>query len=129
MRPFVQCGSIVGVLLGPVCCSRPAPSNDIDAASDTRTSRLASCDRVATMSVCSEYSGAYLATNEGFLRGSCQKLGGSFASASCPNTAFLGTCTLPTSESRKLYASGGNAYEITRAEKECRETYKGRWDQ
>lgn len=91
------------------------------------TSRTSSCDRVTAMSVCSEYSGAYLAQNEASLSASCAKLGGAFVGAECPNTAVLGTCVLSTTEVRKFYASGGATYDAARAEKECEGPYKGKW--
>src|SRR4051794_40416064 len=76
-------------------CSRsdnvdtPAPVTK--AAGPLRTS---SCDRVTGQSVCSEYSGAYLAQNEAVLSSTCGKLSGAFAAAECPNTSVLGACTL-----------------------------------
>jgi hypothetical protein len=90
-------------------------------------SRLASCDRVASVSYCAEYSGSYLAQNELALSGGCKKLGGAFVFAECPNTAVLGACTLPTGEVRKLYASGEAAFDPARAQKECATSYHGTW--
>lgn len=96
-------------------------------ASSSSPSRIASCDRVATMSYCAEYTGAYLAQNELALSGSCKKLGGAFVFAECPNTAVLGACTLPTGEVRKLYSSGEAAFDAARAQKECATAYHGAW--
>lgn len=79
------------------------------------------------MSVCSEYSGGYLAQNEPVLTAACAKLAGTFVPAECPNTAVLGTCVLATSEVRKFYASGGAAYDAARAQKECEGSYRGKW--
>lgn len=79
------------------------------------------------MSYCAEYSGSYLAQNEAALTGSCKKLGGTFVYAECPNTAVLGSCTLPTGEVRKLYASGEAAFDAARAKKECDASYHGAW--
>ena len=96
-------------------------------ASAAAPGRTGSCDRVTGMSVCSEYSGAYLAHNEAVLSASCGKLGGAFAPAECPNTAVLGSCVLSTGEVRKFYASGGAVYDEPRAQKECEGPYKGKW--
>ncbi len=79
------------------------------------------------MSYCAEYSGSYLAQNEAALTGSCKRLGGTFVYAECPNTAVLGSCTLPTGEVRKLYASGEAAFDAARAKKECDASYHGAW--
>lgn len=98
-------------------------------ASAATPARLASCDRVPSMSTCSEYAGAYLAQNEPALAGSCKRLGGTFVHAECPNTAVLGSCTLPTGEVRKLYASGEAAFDAARAKKECDASYHGAWSE
>lgn len=109
-------------------CSRDeSASRGADATATTTALRTASCDRVPTMSVCSEYAGGYHAQNEAVLSSSCGKLGGTFVAAGCPNTAVLGTCELSTSEVRTFYASGGAAYDGTRAEKECVTSYRGKW--
>ena len=97
------------------------------ASSPLAARRTSSCDRVTGQSVCSEYSGAYLAQNEAVLSSSCAKLSGAFAPAECPNTSVLGSCTLATGEVRKFYASGGAPYDATRAEAECTGPYKGKW--
>jgi hypothetical protein len=90
-------------------------------------SRTGSCDRVTAMSLCSEYSGAYLAQNEAVLSSSCAKLAGAFVGAECPNTSVLGSCTLSTGEVRKFYASGGSPFDVAKAEKECTGSYSGKW--
>lgn len=102
-------------------------ANVASSATASQPSRIASCDRVATMSYCAEYTGAYLAQNELALTGSCKKLGGAFAFAECPNTAVLGACTLPTGEVRKLYSSGEAAFDLGRVQKECASSYHGAW--
>ena len=79
------------------------------------------------MSLCSEYSGGYLAQNEAVIRSGCVKLGGTFVAAECPNTNVLGSCALSTPEDRKFYGSGAAAYDVARAEKECTGPYKGKW--
>jgi hypothetical protein len=104
-----------------------------DAASSSRDatasapSRVGSCDRVPGASLCSEYSGGYLAQNEAVITSQCGKLAGTFVYAECPNTAVLGSCTLSTGEVRKFYASGAQAYDGPRAQKECEGPYKGTW--
>lgn len=125
----------VALLLALFGCSRSEP----DAAAGAKgtraaassglgtVTRLGSCDRVTAMSVCSEYSGAYLARDEAVLTASCSKLGGIFVYAECPNTSVLGRCTLSTSEVRKFYASGGASFDAARAQKECESSYKGKW--
>jgi len=108
-------------------CSR---SDSVDAPPVAKAAgplRTSSCDRVTGQSVCSEYSGAYLAQNEAVLSSACVKLSGAFAAAECPNTSVLGACTLATGEVRKFYASGGAAYDAARAETECSGPYKGKW--
>jgi hypothetical protein len=95
--------------------------------SSVASPRTASCDRITSMSVCSEYSGAYLAQNEAVHSAGCVKLGGTFVAAECPNRAVLGSCTLSTGEVRKFYGSGGATYDLVTAEKECTGPYRGRW--
>ncbi|MBX3189794.1 MAG: hypothetical protein KF819_22405 [Labilithrix sp.] len=90
-------------------------------------SRVGSCDRVTASSLCSEYSGGYLAQYEAVLTSACGKLSGTFVYAECPNTSVLGSCALSTGEVRKFYASGAQAYDATRAESECEGSYKGTW--
>jgi hypothetical protein len=99
---------------------------DTDGGASTRA-RLGSCDRVAAMSVCSEYGGGNLAQNEAVLSAGCTKLAGTFTAAECPNTAVLGACLLATGEVRKFYASGKAAYDPARAQKECEGSYRGKW--
>ncbi len=110
-------------------CSRSesADSPPVPVAKAAGPLRTSSCDRVTGQSVCSEYSGAYLAQNEAVLSSSCGKLAGAFVGAECPNTSVLGACTLATGEVRKFYASGGAAYDAARAETECTGPYKGKW--
>jgi hypothetical protein len=108
---------------GAATDSSPA-SIDATAPSPSRTG---SCDRVTAMSICSEYSGAYLAQNEAVLSSACAKLSGAFAGAECPNTSVLGSCALSTGEVRKFYASGGAAFDTAKAEKECTGPYRGKW--
>lgn len=121
---------LVALLCSALACSK---KSDDDSASNVASSatasatRIASCDRVAAMSYCAEYSGAYLAQNELALSGSCKKLNGAFVFAECPNTAVLGACTLPTGEVRKLYASGEAPFDLARAQKECASSYHGTW--
>jgi hypothetical protein len=116
------------IVLGIACSKSEEEKTVAVASSATGTSaRIASCDRVASMSYCAEYSGAYLAQNEVALTGSCKKLGGAFVVAECPNTAVLGACTLPTGEVRKLYSSGEAAFDLSRAQKECASSYHGTW--
>jgi hypothetical protein len=113
-----------------VACSKSEDDKAASVASSaaaTTPSRIASCDRVASMSYCAEYSGRYLAQNELALSGSCKKLNGAFVFAECPNTAVLGSCTLPTGEVRKLYSSGEAAFDAARAQKECAAAYHGTW--
>jgi len=98
-----------------------------EAAAPPGPARTASCDRVPAMSLCSEYSGNYLAQNEAVLSSACGKLGGAFVAAGCPNSAVLGSCELPTTELRAFYASGAVAYDAARAEKECVTSYRGKW--
>jgi hypothetical protein len=89
--------------------------------------RTSSCDRVTGQSVCSEYSGSYLAQNEAVLSSACGKLSGAFVGAGCPNTSVLGSCTLATGEVRRFYGSGGAPYDAARAEAECAGPYRGKW--
>ncbi len=90
--------------------------------------RTSNCDRITAMGVCSAYSGSNLQMNEGVLRESCRKLGGTFVGGECPNTTVLGSCTLATTEVRHYYATGGTTpYDAARAEKECIGNYAGKW--
>jgi len=120
----LACSRSEGVDQDPHATAASSSSLTTKAALPSRTS---SCDRVTGQSVCSEYSGSYLAQNEAVLSSSCGKLSGAFVGAECPNTSVLGSCTLATGEVRKFYASGGAPYDATRAEKECTGPYKGKW--
>lgn len=120
------------VFFGTIACSKnDATSSGSGAATASATApvstRTASCDRVPSSSLCSEYLGSYLAQNEAVLSATCQKLGGTFVRAECPNTSVLGSCTLSTTEIRKFYGSGAVAYDVAKAEKECTTSYKGKW--
>jgi hypothetical protein len=123
---------LVVVSHATLACSRSdsAASDSSTKGIDATTpapSRTGSCDRVTAMSICSEYSGAYLAQNEAVLSSACAKLSGTFVGAECPNTAVLGSCALSTGEVRKFYASGGAAFDAAKAEKECTGPYRGKW--
>lgn len=120
---------VLAFVLTPSCSKNDDEKAASVASSATPSgpTRIASCDRVATMSYCAEYSGAFLVQNELALSGSCKKLNGAFVSAECPNTAVLGACTLPTGEVRKLYSSGEAAFDLARAQKECATSYHGTW--
>jgi hypothetical protein len=118
--------SVFALAVLTVACSKEGSDVALDAAPEA-PARTGSCDRVPAMSVCSEYSGGYLAQNEAVLTSGCAKLAGTFVAAQCPNTAVLGTCVLSTSEVRKFYASGGAAYDAPRARKECEGSYRGKW--
>ncbi len=96
-------------------------------ASATTAARTGSCDRVPAMSICSEYTGGYLAQNEAVLSSGCSKLNGTFVATQRPNTAVLGRCALSTTEVRNFYASGGSAYDAPGAQKECEGPYRGKW--
>jgi hypothetical protein len=109
-------------------CSRSEGGDaDPHASGASSSSRTSSCDRVTGQSVCSEYSGAYLAQNEAVLSSACGKLSGAFVGAGCPNTSVLGSCTLATGEVRRFYGSGGAPYDAARAEAECAGPYRGKW--
>ena len=112
-----------------LACSRTdnASSTGADALAPSPP-RTSNCDRITAMGVCSEYTGTNLQMNEGVLRESCRKLGGTFVGGACPNTTVLGSCTLATSEVRHYYATGGTTpYDAARAEKECSGNYAGKW--
>lgn len=87
----------------------------------------ASCDRITSMSVCSEYGAAQVASSVKILTAQCTKLGGAYVGSPCPNTAVLGACTMSTGEARIYYSSGGMAYDAARAEKDCGQTLRGKW--
>ena len=121
---------VIVLLVSCIACSKKEDENTTSVASSATSSspsRIASCDRVATMSYCAEYSGSYLDQNQLALTGNCKRLGGAFVFAECPNTAVLGACTLPTGEVRKLYSSGEAAFDAARAQKECATAYHGTW--
>lgn len=127
MRALRVFSIVVVVLQTTIACSRDDASGKPDANVAATSTRVVSCDRVPATSLCSEYSGSYLAQNEAVLSSSCGKLGGAFVPAECPNTSVLGSCTLSTSEVRKFYGSSGAAYDAARAENECATSYKGKW--
>jgi hypothetical protein len=131
MPPRLRCRSSVAALalLWVAACSRggATDSGDASAATAAPSTRTASCDRITAMSVCSEYTGAYLDQGEALHLASCKRLGGTFVAASCPNTSVLGSCALGTGEVRRFYGGGGAPYDVARADRECRGTYKGTW--
>lgn len=131
MRIRWAVGVVIVVLHTTIACSRDdGASSASGRASATSvapvSTRIVSCDRVPATSLCSEYSGSYLAQNEAVLSSSCGKLGGAFVPAECPNTSVLGSCALST-EVRKFYGSGAVAYDAAKAESECVSSYKGKW--
>lgn len=126
---LVLAASLVALQATQACsrtenASSGSSGDDALAPSPARTSN---CDRITAMGVCSEYSGSYLLMNEGVLRTSCAKLGGTFVGGQCPNTTVLGSCTLATSEVRHYYTSGAATYDAARAAKECTGNYAGKW--
>lgn len=109
-------------------CARSEKSEEAAVSSGAAASTLrGSCDRVASMSVCSTYAASQLAKDPAVLSAGCTKLGGTYVAAACPNTAVLGSCTLGNGETRSYYASGGVAYDGARAQKECTSLYAGAW--
>jgi hypothetical protein len=117
-------------LLASTACSRSKDaglSASSSAAAATPESAASSCDRVTSMSVCSAYTAAQVATSAKVLAAQCAKLGGVYVAATCPNTSVLGACTVGTGELRVYYASGALAYDAARAEKECTTTMRGTW--
>lgn len=115
-----------------IACSRDDSASSASGRASTTSvapasTRLASCDRVPSTSLCSEYTGSYLTQNEAVLSSTCGKLGGAFVQAECPNTSVLGSCSLSTTEVRKFYGSGALAYDAAKAESECVSSYKGKW--
>jgi hypothetical protein len=126
---IVACACACVALHATSACSRDESKALVEAGGTAppSPSRTSSCDRITKSSVCSEWSGAQLAQNEQFYSAGCVKLSGTFVSAECPNTQVLGSCTLSTGEKRKFYASGADAYDAPRAEKECTGPYKGTW--
>jgi hypothetical protein len=119
---------LVLVLLIAACRGGTSASSlDGGAGDAVAAPRFASCDRSATMGLCSEYEGEYLAHNEALLTGSCARLGGTFVAAECPNTSIVGACRLRTSEHRKFYGTGSAAYAPERARMECEAVLRGMW--
>jgi hypothetical protein len=121
--------ALAALVLSDAGCTRRSSDEASPSGADASaaSARIASCDRVTSMSVCSEYAGAYLAQNEPYLSTNCGKLAGTFVIAACPNTAVLGSCELSTGEMRRFYGSGDSAYDAPRAEGECTGAYKGTW--
>jgi hypothetical protein len=108
-------------------CGKTERLDEAPAPSAVTAPVRAACDRVTTMSVCSDYALARPAKDPALLAAACTKLGGTYVASSCPNTAVLGACTLGNGEMRTYYASGGAAYDAPRAEKECTSLYAGAW--
>ena len=119
--------SMIALAALVMACSRADNASSSADALAPAPSRTSNCDRITAMGVCSEYSGSYLAVNEGVLRESCGKLGGTFVGGQCPNTTVLGSCTLATSEVRHYYTTGATPYDAARADKECTGNYAGKW--
>lgn len=115
------------VLLVAACSRTDEPKPDATApATSGALGKVASCDRVTSAGVCSEWSGSYLAQNSALVSAQCQRLSGTFALAECPNTTVLGSCTLSTTEVRRFYSSGGY-YDAAKAQKECETSLKGKF--
>ncbi len=108
-------------------CAKSEKVEETTATSAAPSTLRGSCDRVASMSVCSEYAAPQLAKDPAVLTAGCTKLGGTYVAAPCPNTAVLGSCTLGNGETRRYYASGGASYDAARAQKECTSLYAGAW--
>lgn len=109
------------------CSKRDEPTKaDASAPAPAVSGKVASCDRVTSAGVCSEWSGSYLAQNSALVSASCQRLSGTFVMAECPNTTVLGSCTLSTTEVRRFYSAGG-FYDAAKAQKECETSLKGKF--
>ena len=89
--------------------------------------RLGSCDRVTSVSTCSEYRLGGAGADEAQTTAACAKLGGSFVYAECPNTTIVGACKLSTGEVRKFYSGGNASYDPARAKKDCEGPFHGTW--
>lgn len=115
----------VVVLFVSACSKSEEPKADA-ASAPSAPIHVASCDRVTSAGVCSEWSGNYLAQNSALVSASCQRLSGTFVMAGCPNTTVLGSCTLSTTEVRRFYSTG-NFYDAAKAQKECETSLKGKY--
>ena len=120
LRPI----GIALLLATAAACRHDDPNPGLDASTLRVAPRPASCDRVTSASVCSEYA---LTDDEARLTASCTKLAGSFALAECPNTSVLGSCTLSTGETRKFYSGGGGSFDARSGKKDCEGSLKGKW--
>lgn len=118
---------LVVLLIASACGKTETTSPSPDAGGPAQGAQIASCDRVPSMSVCSEHDAAALREGTRVLDAQCTKLRGTFTLAACPNTALVGSCRIATGELRRFYASGGAPFDAARARAEC-DAYHGRFD-
>jgi hypothetical protein len=85
---------------------------------------VASCDKIAVVGVCSEYTAEEVDRRELTLSDTCVKLKGTWAKARCPNTSLIGTCRTATGEVRSYYH--GPVHTEDSARRDCG-VYGGAW--
>jgi hypothetical protein len=117
----------VFLALAVVGCKGSSSSDSAPAASASAAAKVgASCDKVSTLSVCSNYSGTLLAGGDKAVEMQCRSLGGTFTNAACPNTSVVGRCVMTTGEERLYYATGGSSFTDATAKSHCQSLF-GRW--
>lgn len=89
-----------------------------------RSELVASCDKIAVVGVCSEYTAEEVDRRELTLSDTCVKLKGTWVKARCPNTSLIGTCRVVTGEVRSYYH--GPVHTEDSARRDCG-VYGGAW--
>ena len=100
---------------------------------------VASCDTVATISTCTDYTGGAMILGKDTMKSLCEAANGITGQkdparmahfvdgAPCPTDGVLGTCTLKGGQIKRYYARGMLGYKPASAESDCTGLYSGTW--
>ena len=92
------------------------------------SAQTGSCNKVATLSVCTDLSGDAFVIGESLQRSMCEGTSGTFAmNTACPSENRLGSCQLEGGQVRRYYSGGNLMYDAAGAESDCTELYSGTW--
>ncbi len=114
-------GALFAVVLLTAGCSERAGAAPRPAAFK------ASCNNIHSLSTCTDYTDYAFALGEGFVKGACEATSGTYSPDHCPGAELVGTCALEGGQTRKYYSAGTMRYSAAEAERDCQDSYSGKW--
>jgi hypothetical protein len=124
------------MLLAVVACGKKGDAGDKPGETSTTSAAVtakASCDMLAELGTCNEYSGGEGAarTSFGLEKSLCEGFHGKFANAGCSTAGQIGSCLMGEGEVKRYYGSkiaGDHALSIEEAKSDCEsELVKGKF--